>query len=170
MTWWVVVVAGLTFQVAGDVVNQMSFRYFSARAEYLFCLQGTVEGSVVTIDDYDAIEVSWSSYNGASTIGIPCTNVPGTIAVLHPHLPTWRTHVWPREGETGQFGGAMSYCGMSPLDVTTWKNSDLPLSVVQCDLYTWAIFRRPQLVDWDGQSLAPWNILRLREDAKPKWR
>lgn len=168
--WWVVVVAGLTFQVADHVVNQMSYRYFSARAEYLFCLQGTVRGSVVTIDDYETIELVWSSYNGASIIGPPCTDVPGVVAVLHPHLPVWRSHVWPREDEVGQFGGAMSHCGMSPLDVTTWKDSDLPLSIVQCDLYTWGVFRRPQLVDWNGQALKPWTVMRLRADAKPKWR
>ena len=167
--WWVVVVAGLTFHLADHVVNQMSYRYFSSRAEYLFCLQGTVKRNYITIDDYETVDVVWSSYNGAATTGLPCTDIPGVVAVLHPHLPVWQSHIWPREGEVGQTGGAMSACGMSVRDATTWKLSSFPFSVVQCDVYTWAIFLRSQLDTWDGQSLSPWHIMHLRQDATPEW-
>lgn len=171
MIWWVVIFAGLTFQFADHVVNQLSFRYFSARTEHIICLQGTVTDGGLTVDDYETADILWSAYNTAVPAVSPvCDGVPGAVAMLHPHLPHWQARVWPKGDEEGQGGGAFTSCDMSPRDVVTWIKSPLPLFIIQCDMYKWAVFTRSQLATWNGGPLGPWRFIDLLEDAKPEWR
>ena len=169
--WWVVVFAGLTFQFADHVVNQMSYRYFSSRAEYLICLQGTMGPRGLTIDDYEINEMAWATYNSAALRAEQaCEGIPGVVAVLHPHLPRWQARIWPSEDGDGQGGGAFSNCSMSPQDVGMWRKSTLPFSVIQCGMFAWAMFAWVQLETWENGPLDPWVILSLLEDAEPERR